>query len=117
MAQTLVRRNSAPTRQKGGRTKTLKLPENQSNCLSLHDVNNDDASQLCKEVSAHKSSLSLSIYTLVRSISNGLGLHPAATVVPDNQLSSQDLHQSLDENVISGVLSTIKELEEQLKES
>ena len=117
MAQTLVRRNSAPTRQKGGRTKTLKLPENQSNCLSLHDVNDDDSSQLCKEVSAHKSSLSLSIYSLVRSISNGLGLHPAATVVADDQLSNQeDLPQNLDENDISGVLLTIKEMEEQLKE-
>ena len=116
MAQTLVRRNNAPTRQKGGRTKTLKLPENQSNCLSLHDVNDDNASQPCNEVSAHNSSLSLSIYSLVRSISIGLGLHSAATVVTDNQLSSQDLPQNLDENDISGVLLTMKELEEQHKE-
>ena len=117
MAQTLVRRNSAPTRQKGGRSKTLKLPENRSSCLSLHDVKDNNASQLCKEVSAHKSSLSLSIYSLVRSISKCLGLHSAAAVATDDQLSShEDLPQNLDENDISGVLLTIKELEEQLKE-
>ena len=46
-----------------------------------------------------------------------MGLHPAATFVTDDQLSNQeDLPQNLDENDISGVLLTIKELEEQLKE-
>ena len=46
-----------------------------------------------------------------------MGLHSAATVATDDQLSShEDLPQNQDENDISGVRLTIKELEEQLKE-